>query len=70
MGWKIYTKVVAVPGGVALRWQWRNPIGDESQGQFMSRVLCEADAAQHGYAGVSDDMPAHPYRPLDTAVTA
>ena len=63
MGWRIYTKVVALPGGVGLRWQWRNPVGEESKRQFIRIALCEADAAQHGYAGTSDEAPIRAYTP-------
>jgi hypothetical protein len=52
LNWKIYTKPVAVEGGVAIRWFWRKPVTEgrtESPHGYTTRAECEEDAMLHGY---------------------
>ncbi len=65
MQWKIYTKLVPIDHGVALRWFWRKPVIDgrtESRQGFLSRSECEDDAVQNGYRsgehGPLEEFPA------------
>ena len=52
MRWRIYTKLVPVDGGIALRWYWRNPTNAlESARGFILRSECEADARANGFGG-------------------
>lgn len=55
MDWKIFTRKVQTETGVQIRWFWRKPGlegREESATGFTSRARCEADARDHGYAGV------------------
>lgn len=60
VNWKIYTKQIAIEGGVVLRWFWRKPVGqgrEESARGFTTRAECEADAARHGYRRADESPP-------------
>jgi hypothetical protein len=53
LNWKIFTKAVAVEGGVVFRWFWRKPVTEgrmESPQGFTTRAECEDDAMRHGYS--------------------
>ena len=50
MTWQIYTRLVEIDAGVALRWFWRDREGRQSPESFIFRDRCEADASRHGYA--------------------
>jgi hypothetical protein len=51
MQWRVYTKLVRTANRAAMRWYWRKELPDgteESPEGFTSRVLCEANALEHG----------------------
>jgi hypothetical protein len=51
MQWRVYTKLLRSADGVVMRWYWRRELpegAEESTEGFTSRVLCEADAVEHG----------------------
>ena len=50
MRWQIYTRSVALDGGVGLRWFWSCTTrrGTRESTAYVSRQDCEQDARQHG----------------------